>query len=184
MKLYRDDNTTDLAFEVGSSLFPAHKLILRAQAPDFLELAEQFSIDNPMIIKDVDPDIFEMMLGHLYCVKICSDQWKDHGKAILTASGKYGFTELKEEAEAWHVKNLNLTVENAVDELLYADGSHCFDLKNAVIKFIVENGEGVLESASYSKLHESPELTKEVMMELAKSNSNRKRKLDELSPSS
>ena len=49
----------------------------------------------------------------------------------------------------------------------------------------LENGEGVLASAYYAKLYESPELMKHVVMELAKSNSlYKKRKLEELSPSS
>ena len=183
-KLLGDNNTADLAFKVGNSVFYVHQLILNVQAPELFELAEQFNTDNPMAIKDVDPDIFEMMLGHVYGKRIYSDKWKNHDKAILIASGKYGFTALKSEAEAWRVKNLNLTIDNAVDELLYADATHCLDLKKASIKFIVENGEEVLASTSSAKLYESPELMKNVMMELAKSNSTKKRKLDELSPSS
>ena len=181
-KLFGDIDSADVAFTVGKSMFHAHKLILKAQAPELLELTEQFSTDNPMVIKDVDPEIFEMMLGHVYGKRIRACDWKKHSKQILVASGKYGLTTLKTEAEAWHVKNLNLTIDNAVDELLYADGTHCLNLKKAVIEFIVKNCDEVLESASYSKLHESPQLTKEVIKELSKSNSNKKRKLDKLSP--
>ena len=185
LELLGDIDSADVTFTVGKSMFHAHKLILKAQAPELLELTEQFSTDNPMVIKDVDPKIFEMMLGYVYGKGIRACDWKKHSKQILVASGKYGLTALKTEAEAWHVKNLNLTIDNAVDELLYADGTHCLDLKKASIQFIVENGEGVLASTSSAKLYESPELMKHVMMELAKSNSlYKKRKLDELSPSS
>ena len=183
-KLFGDSNTADLLFSVGKNMFYVHKLILKTQAPELFELSEQFSADNPMVIKDVDTEIFEMMLKHVYGIEIHACDWKKHSKQILVASGKYGLTTLKTEAEAWHVKNLNLTVDNAVDELLYADATHCLDLKKASIQFIVENSEGVLASASYAKLYESPELMKYVMMQLAKSHSNQKRKLDELSPSS
>ena len=179
-KLFGDSSTADLAFTVGSSMFYVHKLILKAQAPELLELAEQFSTDNPMIIRDVDPNIFKMMIKHVYGKGIRAYDRKKYSKQILVASGKYGLTALKTEAEAWHVKYLNLTIDNAVDELLYADATHCLDLKKATIQFIVENGEGVLVSDSYAKLYESPELMKHVMMELAKSNLNKKRKLDEL----
>ena len=183
-ELYVDEDTADVAFSVCNSIFHAHKVILQAQAPELLELAEQFNVDSPMIINDVEPVIFAFMLGHVYGIEIHACDWKKHSKQILVAAGKYGFSVLKTEAEAWHVKNLNLTIDNAVDELLYADGTHCLDLKKASIQFIVENGEGVLASDSYAKLYESPELMKNVMMELAKSNSNKKRKLDELSPCS
>ena len=35
---------------------------------------------------------------------------------------------LRLEAEAWCVKSLDLTFENAVDQLLYADRNHCLCL--------------------------------------------------------
>ena len=181
LKIFGDSNTADVAFTVDNNMYYAHKLILQAQAPELLELAEQFSADNPMVIKDVDPKIFEMMLKHVYGQGIHAYDWKKHSKQILVASGKYGLTTLKKEAEAWHVKYMNLTIDNAVDELLYADGINCLDIKKTVLRFIVENGEEVLASDSYAKLYESPELTKEVMIELAKSNSNKKRKLNEIS---
>ena len=175
------ENTADLAFKVGDSVFHSHKLILHAQAPDMLELAEQFNVNTPMIIDGVEPNIFEMMLRHVYGHNIPSNKWKDHGKAILTASGKYGFTALKIEAEAWCVKNLNLTGENAADELLFADGIHCLDLKKAVIHFIINNCEEVLQSDSFLKLYESPVLIKEVMKEMSNAANSKKRKCDELS---
>ena len=176
-KLYGENQTADLAFKVGNSKFFAHKLILQAQAPELSELAEQFNVNAPMAINDVDPDIFEMMLRYVYGKRIHTGQWRDHSKKILTASGKYGLTELKKEAEAWHINNLNLTAESAVDELLYADGTHCLEMKKAVIQFIVENGEEVLSSSSYAKLYESPELIKEVMVELSKAAKRKKQKL-------
>ena len=50
-------------------------------------------------------------------------------------------------------------------------------MKRAVIQFIVENGEEVLSSSSYAKLYESPELIKEVMVELSKAAKRKKQKL-------
>jgi hypothetical protein len=103
---------------------------------------------------------------------ILPNEWAEYSKPILEASGKYGFTALKEEAEAWHIKRLKLTVDNAVDE----------GLKKAVMDFIVENGKSVITSPSFAKLKESSELVTELMLELAEAASNnRKRKLDEVS---
>ena len=48
---------------------------------------------------------------------ILGHEWKELSKPIIDASGKYGLSALRLEAEAWHVKNLNLSVDNAVDEL-------------------------------------------------------------------
>ena len=79
------------------------------------------------------------------------------------------------------MKNLNLSVDNVIDELLYADGNHCLLMKKAATDFIVENGQAVIASPSYAKLAESTELMTEIMLELSKLSDSRKRKLDEIS---
>ena len=54
-------------------------------------------------------------------------------------------------------------------------------LKKAVMDYIIDNGQGVIASLSFSRLKESSELMTEVMTELAKAATDRKRKLDEMS---
>lgn len=175
-RLFRNHDTADLAFKVGNTIFYAHKLILKAQAPEILELSESFDMSTPMVINDMEPKMFEIMLGHTYGKEIPPHQWKDYGKIILIASGKYGFTLLKTEAEVWYLKNLDLTVENAVDELLFADGIHCLDLKKAVIQFIINNCNEVLNSDSFLRLHESRDLIREVMSGMSEVTDSKKRK--------
>eukprot|EP00956_Cyclotella_meneghiniana_P032866 scaffold91862_cov51-Cyclotella_meneghiniana.AAC.3 len=161
--LYRDEDTADVAFKVKTDVFHAHKAILKVRVPELAELAEPYDTTNPIPIKDVEPDIFETMLKNVYGKYIGETYWKEHAKQILDAAGKYGFTELKSEAEAWHVKNMkdNFTIDNAVDELLYADGKNCPLLKKAAMDFIADLGEEVIEAESYEKLDESPQLRKE-----------------------
>ena len=180
-KLFGNRETADVAFNVSDQIHYAHRLILQAQVPELFELAEQFDIDNPMPIKDVESEVFAIMLSYVYGEIIHAHVWEEYSKAILEASGKYGFSVLRSEAEVWCAKHLTLTVDRAIDELMYADGNFCLALKKAVMNFIVENGQAVLASPSYDKLAESPKLVKELLMELAKSNEGRKRKLDELS---
>ena len=182
-KLFGEDSTADMAFSVGGRMifgnsvggrmFFGHKLILKVRAPELFQLAEQFDLDTPMPINDVNPELFEMMLKHLYGKSISSYYWKKHSKQILLASDKYGFSGLNLEAEAQHILFMTLTAENAVDELLYADGHHCMDLKKAVIEYIVKNGKTVLASSSFPKLAESPELMTEVMRQFAESNGSK-----------
>ena len=54
--------------------------------PELAELAEPYHTTNPIPIEDVEPDIFDTMLKHVY------------GKDIDVPY--YGFTELKSIAEA------------------------------------------------------------------------------------
>ena len=188
-KLFGDKKIADLAFTVSNTIFYGHKQILKVQAPDLFELAENFDKDTPMPIKDVKPEIFEFMLKYVYGKTIHRDEWiehfeeKEHSKEILKASEKYGFVALRVEAEAWYIKCMDLTEENAVDELLYSDGNHFLKIKEAVIKFIVENGQAVISSSSFPRLVESSELMTEVMMQFAQANACKKRKLNELSRS-
>ena len=177
-KLFGEEDTADLAFKVDNTMFYGHKLILKVQAPDLFELAENFDKDTPMSIKDVTPEVFEIMLKYVYGKTIHPDEWIDHFKEILKTSGKYGFSALKMEAEAWYVKFMELTVENAVDELLYSDGNHFLKIKEAVMEYIVENGKAVISSSSFPRLAESTQLMTEVMMQLAESNESKKRKRD------
>jgi len=176
-KLCLDEGSADVAFVVKGRVFHAHKLILKSTVPELLVLAELFDAENPFPIEDVEPDIFETMLEYVYGKDIGAFYWKDHAKQVLDAAVKYGFTELKSFAEAWHVKNLqkNFTKDNVVDELLYADGKSCPLLKKSVMDFINEHGVEVIKSASYEKLVKSHQLCVEVMEAGFASNNNRKR---------
>lgn len=179
INFFLDKDTADVSFKVKHRVFYAHKLVLKAQAPDLAVLAESFDEESPLPIKDVKANVFEIMLKSVYGKNIHPSEWHEHSKDILDAAGKYGFTDLKSDAEVWHVKitKEKFTVENIVDELLYADGKDCPLLKQAAMDFIVEHGEEVIESESYEKLDESPQLRKEAMKAFA-SSSCKKRKRD------
>ena len=151
-KLFGDNDIADVAFELSGNIFYGHKQILKMQAPELLQLAEQCDMNTPMPIKDVKPEVFEMMLKHLYGKSIGDKDWKKFSKQILVASDKYGFAALNLEAEAQHVRYMSLSGESAVDELLYADGNHCLELKYAVIEYIVENVKAVMSSSSFPRL--------------------------------
>jgi speckle-type POZ protein len=131
---FGDRELADVAFKVKRNVFYAHKIILKARAPELFELTEQFDKETRMPINDVVPKNFELMLKYIYGKQIEASEWRQHSKEIIQASGKYGFSALREEAEIWHMKTLS--VENVVEELLYANGNHCKFLKSTAMKFI------------------------------------------------
>eukprot|EP00956_Cyclotella_meneghiniana_P037730 scaffold143533_cov22-Cyclotella_meneghiniana.AAC.1 len=145
-KPYLDKGSADVAFMVKGGVFYALKAILKVRVADLFVLAEPYDAKNPIPISNVEPKIFETMpmLKHVYGKKIRASYWKKHAKQVLDASGKYG-------SETWNVKNIkqNFTVDNVVDELLYADGKNCPILKKAAMDFIVEHGREVIESESW-----------------------------------
>ena len=94
----------------------------------------------------------------------------------MDASAKYGFHDLRSDAEAFYMINTNFTIDTVIDELLYAHSSNFLALKQASINFIVNHIDGVLESSSYDRLVlQSTELTKEIMRAVSQSSKKRHR---------
>ncbi|KAL7516595.1 hypothetical protein ACHAWX_001595 [Stephanocyclus meneghinianus] len=148
MNLFNDEGTADVAFKaMGKDIF-AHKLILGARVPDLAVMCDAWDKSNPLPIDDVEPELFEMMIKHEYGEPIPAAIWKEKAEPILIAAGKYGFRQLKLQAEAWHVKHLKLTVNNAVDCLLQSDGNDLPLLKKASMEYIVTNADEVVASES------------------------------------
>lgn len=162
-EVFLDDETSDVAFQVDGRNVVGHKSIIKAHAKDFYVMCEAFSVESPMIMNDVNPDVFEMMLHSLYGGVIPPDEWQRNSESILNAACKYGFNTLKSEAEVWYLKYVQFTVDNVIDVFLKADGNNCAILRQAAKKYMAENGKEVVASQSFVKLHESLPLMREVM---------------------
>ena len=178
MGAYLDEETADIAFNVKGVTFVAHKVIIKTHAKDLYIMCESASKSSPMMINDVDPEIFPIMLRSLYGGFILPEEWQKHSKAILQSAAKYGFNKLKSEAEVWFAATFKFTVENAVDEFLKADGSNCAVVREAAKKFMAQHGEEILASDSFERLHESLPLMREVMSAVIQ-NSKKRKYMDE-----
>ena len=174
---YLDEETADIAFDVKGVSFVAHKVIIKTHAKDLYVMCESANKSNPMLINDVDPEIFRIMLRSLYGGFIVPEEWEKHSPAILQAAAKYGFL-LKDEAEVWCAATFKFTVENVVDEFLKADGSNYAVVREAAKKFMAQHGEEILASDSFERLHESLPLMREVMSAVIE-NSKKRKSMDE-----
>ena len=103
---------------------------------------------NVVPITNVKPDIFRHVLYYVYGGNVSDEELKANAKDLIDAADKFGIVSLKLEAEACYVKSITISVHNLMDNLLYADSKNCALLKEAVIDFMVENGQGVLEKVS------------------------------------
>ncbi len=93
----------------------------------------------PILIIDVKPDVFRHFLYYVYGGEISEEEFKIHSKDLINAADKYGVTNLKLEAEVWYVHHTEITFDNVIDNLLYADAMNCALLKETVMDFIAEN---------------------------------------------
>jgi hypothetical protein len=100
-------------------------------------------------ITDVKPEVFRHMLWYVYGGIIPEQDLKTHAKDIIDAADKYSIVSLKLEAEVAYVNATQITMENAMENLLYADSKNCALLKETVMDYLVEND---IEAANTSKI--------------------------------
>ena len=101
-------------------------------------------------ITDVKPEIFRHMIYYAYGGKLSEDELKNNAKEIIDACDKYGLVHLKLEAEASYVKSNEITMDNMMDDLLYADSKNLALLKEAVMDFIVKNKGDIMGKVSFN----------------------------------
>ena len=154
--MFNDEESADVVFEVGSkseeegnaakrvktsTTFYAHRLILQDGATMLDEMCKSGEKSNTTFsITDVSPEIFRHLLYYVYGGKVSDEELKANAKEIINAADRYGVVNLKLEAEAWYVKSITITLENAIDNFLYADSKNCALLKETVMDFLVEHG--------------------------------------------
>lgn len=168
MSIFLDESSSDVCFEVSApvkeeegdvvaasdDLFHAHRLVLDTCAPMLSALCGS-SDDGEMAvatITDVKPEIFHHLLSYVYGGSVPKDDLRAHAKDIIDAADKFSIVNLKLEAERAYVDSTEITIDNVMDKLLYADAMNCFLLKELAVDFLADNGEEVLDSASFNNL--------------------------------
>jgi hypothetical protein len=112
-------------------------------------LADLFGSNDTASISDVKPDIFRHLLFYVYGGSVAEEDLKTHAKDIIDAADKYSIVNLKLEAEAAYVESIEITIDNAIDNLLYADAKNCALLKEAVMNFLAANPDETAEKISF-----------------------------------
>ena len=167
LKLFNDEISADIVFEIceqqksdsesdrqraktsAAKLYYAHRLILQHYSAELSALCTTSDGMTPIVITDVKPEVFRHLLYYVYGGDISDDDFAVHEKDFINAADKYGVTNLKLEAEVWYVNNTEITIDNMIDNLLYADAMNCALLKESVMDFIVENKEEVIQRVSF-----------------------------------
>ena len=170
LKLIDDENTSDVVFEIGeqqqkqsesesdrkraktstAKLYHAHRFILQHYSPELSALCATSDGMTPIIVNDVEPEVFRHLLYYVYGGEITEDDFVGHERDLINAADKYGVTNLKLQAEVWYVNNTEITVDNVIDTLLYAHAMNCALLKESVMDFVVENKKTVFEQEQVS----------------------------------
>ena len=160
LKLFMDEESADVVFQVGGQQgtadnkraktsptnFHAHRLVLRQCAPQLLQMCDGARGEVP--INDIKPEIFRHLLHYIYGGDVEEEDLEGDAKDILDAADRTGVVSLKMEAEACYVRSTRITVDNMVDELVYANSKTLALLKEAVMEFAAKNSGEVREKLS------------------------------------
>ena len=166
LKEYGNEETSDVTIEVGgeeetrtgrrkrartdSTAFHAHQFVLRCNAPTLAEMCKPG--DEPVRIGNVSPETFKHLLYYCYGGKISDEDLKERAKEIIDAADRFGVANLKLEAESHLVQEETFTVENILDNLLYADSKNCALLLEKAMDFVVENKKDIIGKVSLTDL--------------------------------
>ncbi|KAL7554431.1 hypothetical protein ACHAWF_017876 [Thalassiosira exigua] len=158
LSMFMEEESSDVVFEVGPTNvtantspvnFHAHHLILHKSAPALAEMCGNGGNRENVAIASVKPEIFRHALHYAYGGKITDEDMQANAKEIIDFADRFGMVNLKLEAEESYVNSINIDVDNFMDNLLYADAKNCALLKEAVIDFLMENSENVLENVRF-----------------------------------
>ena len=157
-EMFNDEDTADVCFEVSTAgekedddgknkrvktatPFYAHSLILKKRSPMLAAICGSNDSSGVVTatVNDVKPEIFQHLLSYVYGGSVPEEELKAHAKDIVDAADKYSIVNLKLEAEAAYVESTDISVDNAMDNLLYADSRNCALLKEAVMNFLADN---------------------------------------------
>ena len=143
-KLWEHKTGSDVTFKCGDEVIKAHTLILASGSPilsamfrnDFRENRERM-----VLIEDIQAKIFENLLQYIYVGKCAllenADKDENEVADLLIAADKYNVASLKEECELYFSRIL--TVENAIQYLIFASLHSAPELKESVLDFMAKN---------------------------------------------
>ncbi|EJK50267.1 hypothetical protein THAOC_30792 [Thalassiosira oceanica] len=160
LKEYGNEETSDVTIEVGgeeetgtgrrkrartdSTTFHAHQFVLRCNAPTLAEMCKPGDEATPIRIGNVSPETFKHLLYYCYGGKISDEDLEESAREIIDAADRFGVANLKLEAEAYMVKKETFTVEDILDNLLYADSKNCALLLEKAMDFVVKKKDEII----------------------------------------
>ena len=161
---FNNEEMSDVAFEVGGEVedtpnrskrarttattFRASYFILKLNAPLLADMCRPGD-EAAVPICGVEPDVFKMLLYFCYGGAIGEEEISANAKAIVEAADRFGIVNLKLQAEVVLTKQTEITVENMLDNLLYADSKNLALFREKVMDFVAENGDKIIGKVSF-----------------------------------
>ncbi|KAL7555247.1 hypothetical protein ACHAWF_018905 [Thalassiosira exigua] len=174
LKMMDDESSADVVFQLSGkrkmgemTKIWCHRFILEACAPGLAELSKKYAKLTPVPIANVRPEVFRALVHYLYGATMPRKLVEARPKEIIVAAGRFGVSNLKVEAEAAYTEFTTISVDNVLENFLFADEKKCALLKEKVMDFLVENGKEVLSKISFKDAPASSTLFHDFMTAVA-----------------
>ena len=165
LKGFDDEEKSDVRFEVSgeeaktasnrrkrakttATTFHASQLILDLNAPALADMCRP--CDEAVVpINGVEPEVFKMSLYFCYGGMVSEEELAANAEAIINAADRFGIVNLKLQAEAVLTEQTAITVDNMLDNLLYANSKNLALFQEKIMDFVAENGDKLLGTVSF-----------------------------------
>jgi hypothetical protein len=87
-KVFETQHAKVIPEAMNLQMLLSKRAILECFAPELAELSESFDKHHPMPIEDVDPQTFQLMLGHVYGISLDTIDWKSQATYLLEPAKK------------------------------------------------------------------------------------------------
>ena len=166
LSLFTTGEKSDSSLHVGDKIFRVHSQIIYANAPLLANCC-----DGDIHIVDTTPDVFQLILEHIYSGQQPTDKYiLKHGKELINNANRYELTQLKMVVENVLVRERIISRENVADYILFADAQSCPLLKEYAISYFLMYHREILKSEHSKCLRDSAELLSEIMLQMNNGN--------------
>ncbi|EJK72127.1 hypothetical protein THAOC_06373 [Thalassiosira oceanica] len=162
---FNNEEMSDVTFEVGgevesaanrrkrakttASMFHAFHAILRLNAPSLADMCRPED-EAAVPINGVDPEVFKIVLYFCYGGTVSEEELAANANAIIEAADRFGIVNLKLQAEAVLTEQTEITVDNMLDNLLYANSKNLALFQEKIMDFVAENGDKIVGKVSFN----------------------------------
>ncbi|EJK73099.1 hypothetical protein THAOC_05297, partial [Thalassiosira oceanica] len=164
LKVFNNEEKSDVVFIVGGEVesaanrrkraktaatrFYASRVILDVNAPSLADMCRPGD-EAAVPINGVEPEVFKMVLYFCYGGAITVEELAAKAKEIIEAADRFGIVNLKLQAEAVLTEQTEVTVDNMLDNLLYANSKNLALFLEKIMDFVAENGSMLLGKVSF-----------------------------------
>ena len=141
-------NRQDKLIESSATTFHAGHLILRLNAPSLADMCTPGD-EAAVPINGVEPEVFKTVLYFCYGGTIEEEKLAANTKEIIEAADRFGVVNLKLQAEAVLTEQTEITVDNMLDNLLYANSKNLALFQEKIMDFVAENGNEIVGKVSF-----------------------------------